>query len=119
MASTAASPALASSTWAAVTWPASSDAVKNPSSGVGVHGLAARVESGATVLYLSTSAASANALYLYSTRHGLLAIVGVIAAMYPAATVVLAFVRDRERVSVPQATGLGLAVAALVLVARG
>lgn len=62
---------------------------------------------------------SANTLYLFSTRHGLLAVVGVIAAMYPAATVTLAFVRDRERVSALQATGLGLAVAALVLVARG
>lgn len=62
---------------------------------------------------------SANTLYLFSTRHGLLAVVGVIAAMYPAATVTLAFVRDRERASALQATGLGLAVAALVLVARG
>ncbi|CAB4719658.1 MAG: EamA family transporter [Actinobacteria bacterium] len=62
---------------------------------------------------------SANTLYLFSTRHGLLAVVGVIAAMYPAATVTLAFVRDRERLSALQATGLGLAVAALVLVARG
>ena len=62
---------------------------------------------------------SANTLYLFSTRDGLLAIVGVIAAMYPAMTVILAFARDRERVSVLQATGLGLAAAALVLVARG
>ena len=78
---------------------------------------------GGTVLVLAlvggTLDTSANVLYLFSTRSGLLTVVGVISAMYPATTVVLAFVRDRERVSALQATGLGLAVAALVLVARG
>lgn len=62
---------------------------------------------------------SANTLFLFSAKNGLLAVVGVIAAMYPAATVTLALLRDRERVSALQTTGLGLAVAALVLVARG
>lgn len=61
----------------------------------------------------------ANTLFLFSTRDGLLAVVGVISAMYPAATVVLAFARDRERVSVPQAAGLALAASALVLVGIG
>jgi len=61
----------------------------------------------------------ANTLFLFSTRDGLLAVVGVISAMYPAATVVLAFARDGERVSVPQAAGLALAAAALVLVGLG
>lgn len=61
----------------------------------------------------------ANTLFLFSTRDGLLAVVGVISAMYPAATVVLAFGRDGERVSVPQAAGLALAASALVLVGLG
>lgn len=60
---------------------------------------------------------SGDTLLLFSAKDGLLSVAGVIAAMYPAATVTLALLRDRERVSVLQTTGLGLAVAALVLVA--
>ena len=60
---------------------------------------------------------SGDTLLLFSAKDGLLSVAGVIAAMYPAATVTLALLRDRERVPVLQTTGLGLAVAALVLVA--
>jgi drug/metabolite transporter (DMT)-like permease len=59
---------------------------------------------------------TANALYLVAVRDGLLAIVAPIAALYPVSTVVLALVVDRERVRPLQVAGLGLAVAALVLV---
>jgi drug/metabolite transporter (DMT)-like permease len=46
-----------------------------------------------------------------------LAIVAPIAALYPVSTVLLALGIDRERVAPAQLAGLGLAAAALVLVA--
>jgi drug/metabolite transporter (DMT)-like permease len=61
----------------------------------------------------------ANVLYLAAVRGGLLSIVAVISSLYPASTVGLAFVFDEERVSRPQAIGLGLAGLALVLVTLG
>ena len=60
---------------------------------------------------------TANALYLVAVRDGLLSIVAPVAALYPVSTVLLALVLDRERVRPVQVAGLGLAVAALVLVA--
>lgn len=62
---------------------------------------------------------SANVLYLEAVRGGLLSLVAVISSLYPVSTVGLAFVVDRERVSRTQAIGLGLAAAALVMVAIG
>jgi drug/metabolite transporter (DMT)-like permease len=62
---------------------------------------------------------AANVFYLYSTRHGLLTIVAVVGAMYPASTVCLAIGIDHERVRRSQAVGLGLAALALALVALG
>jgi drug/metabolite transporter (DMT)-like permease len=61
----------------------------------------------------------ANASYLVATRHGLLSLVAVITSMYPATTVLLATVVDRERLTRPQVVGLGLAAGALGLVAVG
>jgi drug/metabolite transporter (DMT)-like permease len=60
---------------------------------------------------------SANALYLLATRDGLLSIVAPLGALYPVSTVLLALAIDRERLRPVQVAGLGLAVAALVLVA--
>jgi drug/metabolite transporter (DMT)-like permease len=60
---------------------------------------------------------TANALYLMAVRDGLLSIVAPVAALYPVSTVLLAMALDRERVRPIQVAGLGLAVAALVLVA--
>jgi drug/metabolite transporter (DMT)-like permease len=61
----------------------------------------------------------ANAIYLLSTRHGALAVVGVIAALYPVSTVALAFARDGERVAPAQVVGMLVAAASLVLVSLG
>jgi drug/metabolite transporter (DMT)-like permease len=58
----------------------------------------------------------ANALYLIAVRQGLLSVVAVIASLYPASTVLLAFLIDRERVSRWQAIGLAVGVGALALV---
>jgi uncharacterized membrane protein len=60
---------------------------------------------------------TANALYLVAVRDGMLSIVAPVAALYPVSTVLLALALDRERVRPVQVAGLGLAVAALVLVA--
>ncbi len=61
----------------------------------------------------------ANATYLEATRHGLLSLVAVISSLYPASTVALAFVIDRERVNRWQVLGMALAAVSLVLVTLG
>lgn len=62
---------------------------------------------------------AANVLYLEAVRGGLLSVVAVISSLYPASTVMLAFLFDRERVNRWQAVGMGAAVAALVMVTLG
>ncbi len=59
---------------------------------------------------------AANVFYLAAVRGGLLSVVAVVASLYPASTVALAFAIDGERVSKWQALGMGLAVLALVMV---
>jgi uncharacterized membrane protein len=61
----------------------------------------------------------ANGFYLVSTRLGLLSIVAVVVSLYPASTVLLASVIDRERSSRPQVMGMLLAALAVVFVATG
>jgi drug/metabolite transporter (DMT)-like permease len=60
---------------------------------------------------------AANAFYLAAVGRGDLVVVGPIASLYPASTVLLALAVDRERLRVVQVAGLGLAAAALVLTA--
>ena len=60
--------------------------------------------------------ATANLLFLASTRHGELAIVAVLAALYPAITVLLARVLLSERWTALQGAGFLVAAAAIVLV---
>jgi drug/metabolite transporter (DMT)-like permease len=60
---------------------------------------------------------SANALYLLATQQpGQLAVVGVLASLYPVSTVVLAQLVLRERLVPAQAAGLGTAALAVVLI---
>ncbi len=61
--------------------------------------------------------AGANALYLAAVNRGLLSLVAVLAALYPASTVVLARVVLKERMRRIQLIGLGLAAVAAALVA--
>ena len=63
--------------------------------------------------------ATATGAFLYATHHGLLSVVSVIAALYPAGTVVLATVVLKERIHAWQGIGLAFAVAAVTLVAIG
>jgi len=58
-------------------------------------------------------------LFLLATRQGLLTIVSVIAALYPASTVAMAAIVLRERIGRMQSVGLGLAAIAVVLVTVG
>jgi len=67
------------------------------------------VASGAFIL-------AANIAYLTAVRDGLLSVVAVVVSLYPASTVALAIVIDRERVARTQIIGMGLAGVALVLV---
>jgi drug/metabolite transporter (DMT)-like permease len=63
--------------------------------------------------------AGSNASYLISTREGLLSVVAVVVAMYPASTIMLAAVIDGERASRAQLAGMGLAAVALVMITTG
>ncbi len=61
--------------------------------------------------------AMANVVFIAAARRGLLSEVSVVSALYPGATVVLARVVLGERLGRPQALGLGLALAGVVLIA--
>jgi drug/metabolite transporter (DMT)-like permease len=62
---------------------------------------------------------SANALYLLSVHGGLLAIVAVLVSLYPVATVLCSMIVLGERLRRPQVAGVGIALAAVVLITAG
>jgi drug/metabolite transporter (DMT)-like permease len=57
-------------------------------------------------------------LYMWATEIGRMDVAAVLASLYPASTIVLALVLLRERPTRGQAVGMGLALAALLLIAR-
>ena len=61
----------------------------------------------------------ANVTYLVAVREGLLSVVAAIVSLYPAATVALAMLIDRERVVRTQVAGMGIALVSLLLVSTG
>lgn len=61
----------------------------------------------------------ANVAFLYGLRAGLLSLVSVLTSLYPAATVLLARIFLGERPGRVQRAGLGLAAAAVTLIALG
>lgn len=61
----------------------------------------------------------ANALYLLASHSGPLSIVVTLSSLYPASTVLLARFVLRERLNPWQVTGVGCALAAVVLIVRG
>jgi drug/metabolite transporter (DMT)-like permease len=63
--------------------------------------------------------AAANLLYLIGTRLGLISVVAVLTSLYPAATVLLARVFLRDRLSRGQLVGLGLALAGVIMLTAG
>lgn len=62
---------------------------------------------------------TANVLYLLAARNGLLSLVAVVTALYPAATVALARFVLNERLGRAQLVGIVLATAAVALIATG
>jgi len=61
----------------------------------------------------------ANVFFVLANERGLLSLVSVVTSLYPVTTIVLAMRLDRERATRWQYGGMGLAVAALVLVSLG
>lgn len=59
----------------------------------------------------------ANVFYLLAVREGLLSVVALIVALYPASTLALAIGIDKERVHGPQIVGLLLTATALAMIA--
>jgi drug/metabolite transporter (DMT)-like permease len=71
-----------------------------------------------TLLALIAGAVDAlsNLAFQLASRHGYLSVAGVITALYPAGTVLLAIVLLKERTARIQWLGMGMAVVAVVLV---
>ena len=63
--------------------------------------------------------ASANALYFYARRHGMLSVVAVVASVYPASTILLARIALRERVNRRRMVGMVTGLVAVSVIARG
>jgi uncharacterized membrane protein len=62
---------------------------------------------------------AATLLYLAATWHGLLTVVAVLTSLYPAATVALARIVEKERCNRMQLSGVGVAFVGVVLIALG
>lgn len=60
----------------------------------------------------------ANGFYLLAVQNGAMSVIAPIAALYPASTVLLALIVEKERLRAIQLAGLGLAAVALVLTAN-
>jgi drug/metabolite transporter (DMT)-like permease len=73
----------------------------------------------AVVLFVGVLGTVANALYGFASERGLLAIVSLLASLYPVTTVVLANRVLRERLAPVQAVGVVVALAGVSLVAVG
>lgn len=71
----------------------------------------------ATTVIAGVLSGAANLLFLLATRHGELAIVGVLSSLYPAGTVLIARVRLDERWTPAQKLGMTTSLIAVILVA--
>lgn len=79
----------------------------------------ARGRSAVGVIAAGALGGTATVTYLLASRHGLLVVVAVLAALYPGITVLLARLVLRERASRLQLVGLALAVVAVVAISAG
>lgn len=73
----------------------------------------------ATVIGAGVIDMLANALYLVATRHGPLSVVVTLSSLYPASTVVLAWLVLGERLTAWQCAGIVCALAAVALIVGG
>jgi drug/metabolite transporter (DMT)-like permease len=62
---------------------------------------------------------AANVLFALASRHGLLALVSVLGSLYPVATIALAYVFLRERLTRPQVAGVVAALAGVAALSAG
>jgi len=69
-----------------------------------------------TTIIAGVLSGAANLLFLLATRHGELAIVGVLSSLYPAGTVLIARLRLNERWSQSQRLGMVTSLIAVILV---
>jgi drug/metabolite transporter (DMT)-like permease len=81
--------------------------------------LLARRAAPALVVVSGVGDMAANLLFVLASRIGLLSIVGVLLALYPAGTVLLALAVLRERLHAVQVVGLAVAGTGVVLIALG
>lgn len=70
-----------------------------------------------TVILVAALSSSANAAYAVATREGSLATVAVVASMFPAITVLMAWLVLKERIRPIQLTGIAVAMLAVGLIA--
>ncbi len=73
----------------------------------------------AAACLVGLTAGLANGLYLFATRRGLLAVVASVGSLYPASTVALASLLDRERSTRAQIVGMAIAAISVVLITIG
>ena len=71
------------------------------------------------VLVVGVLDMAGNSFYLLAVQTGALAVASVLSALYPVATVILAAIVLRERVTRDHTIGIGLAAAAIVLIGLG
>jgi drug/metabolite transporter (DMT)-like permease len=84
--------------------------------GATVAGRGHRIEGGwALVAVAGLLDMGANIAFVLALRHGLLAVVTVIASAYPAQTVILSRVFLNERIGLIRGTGIALALAGIAL----
>ncbi|GAA4740584.1 DMT family transporter [Amnibacterium soli] len=86
---------------------------------IGRRGLVPRGAAPGLVLASGIGDMTANLLFVLASRLGLLSVVGVLLALYPAGTVLLALLVLRERLHRVQLAGLGVAAGGVVLIALG
>ena len=86
---------------------------------IGRRSLRADRADAATIIGAGVLDMAANALYLLGVRRGLLSLVAVLSSLYPAATVLLAWLVLRERITRAQSAGLAVAAAGVALIAAG
>lgn len=70
-----------------------------------------------TIVVVAALSSSANAAYAVATREGSLATVAVVASMFPAITILMAWLVLKERIRVVQLTGIVVAMMAVGLIA--
>lgn len=69
-----------------------------------------------TALLAGAADMAANICFLLASRSGLLVLVTLVTSLYPAPTVLLARIFQGQRISLPRAAGIGLALAGVALI---